>query len=94
MYSSMISELNANVNQLIVECDPRLISLLKRSFPNSIKFITDRSKLNNSDYDSFIPIGSLPFFYRTQIKDFFKVPKVGYKQMNKKFIKFKNNFHK
>ena len=41
MFSSMITELEAIVDGLIIECDHRLLSS-SRSFPNNIQFITDR----------------------------------------------------
>ena len=70
MFSSMISELNANVDKVIVECDKRIIPLFKRSFSKNILFITDRREVSDSDYDSHIPIGSLPLYYRKNLIDF------------------------
>ena len=70
MFSSMISELHANVEKVIVECDPRLLPLFQRSFSHEIKFITDRAEISEDDYDSHLPIGSLPFYFRKNLDDF------------------------
>ena len=72
MFSSMISELHASVEKVIVECDPRLLPLFQRSFSDEIQFITDRSEISENDYDSHLPIGSLPFHFRKELDDFKK----------------------
>ena len=69
-WSSMISELHANVEKVIVECDPRLLPLFQRSFSHEIKFITDRAEISEDDYDSHLPIGSLPLHFRKSLDDF------------------------
>ena len=70
MFSSMISELHAIVEKVIVECDPRLLPLFQRSFSNEIKFITDRDEISEDDYDCHLPIGSLAFHFRKTLNDF------------------------
>ena len=70
MFSSMIPELNSNVENVIFECDQKLLSLFKRSFPNNISYVIDRIEVNDSDYDSHIPIGSLPLHFRKKLIDF------------------------
>lgn len=72
MYSSMISELYENVDKVIVECDQRLVPLLKRSLPKDIRLVTDRLEIRHSDYDSQIPIGSLPLHYRKKLNNFYR----------------------
>ena len=72
MFSSMISELHACVEKVIVECDPRLLPLFQRSFPHDIQFITDRAAISEDDYDSHLPIGSLPLHFRQELNDFKK----------------------
>ena len=72
MFSSMIPELHASTEKLIVECDPRLLSLFQRSFSHEIRFITDRIEISVDDYDSHLPIGSLPFHFRKELNDFKK----------------------
>ena len=68
----MISELHASVEKVIVECDPRLLPLFQRSFSHEIQFITDRAEISEDDYDSHLPIGSLPFHFRKELDDFKK----------------------
>ena len=72
MFSSMISELHARTEKLIVECDPRLLPLFQRSFSHKIIFITDRIEISEDDYDSHLPIGSLPLHFRKELNDFNK----------------------
>ena len=72
MFSSMIPELHACVEKVIVECDPRLLPLFQRSFPDDIQFITDRAEISEDDYDSHLPIGSLPLHFRQEPNDFKK----------------------
>ena len=72
MFSSMIPELHASVEKVIVECDPRVIPLFQRSFSEEIQFITDRAEISEDDYDSHLPIGSLPFHFRKELDDFKK----------------------
>ena len=72
MFSSMIPELHASVEKVIVECDPRVIPLFQRSFSEEIQFITDRTEISEDDYDSHLPIGSLPLHFRKELGDFKK----------------------
>ena len=94
MFSSMISELHANAKKVIVECDPRLLHLFQRSFSNEIRFITDRAEISEDDYDSHLPIGSLPLHFRKELNVFKKSSKgwlqadpVRVKNIRKNFIK-------
>jgi len=75
MFGSMLSELISVDGQIIYECEPRLVDLMTRSFP---QFIV-RSELYRADfphdspyddYDLQIPIGSLGSVYRKKIDDF------------------------
>ena len=83
MYASCLDELfaqNTWDHPLTVECDPRLMTIYRRSFPQ-IRFI-DRfrddkgtSKYPDQDYargeyDAFIPLGNVVKLYRTKIEDF------------------------
>jgi hypothetical protein len=70
MFSSMISELNAKCNKLIVECDKRLIPLYVRSFPEEISFVDDRNNLEDNQFESHLAIGSLPKHFRHKLEDF------------------------
>jgi tetratricopeptide (TPR) repeat protein len=70
MYSSMFPELSSKSGNLIIECDSRLISLYERSFSKKIKFVTDRNKVCETDYDAHISAGSLLKHLRGSIDDF------------------------
>ena len=67
---SDIHDLNLNI---ILECDPRLISIFQRIYP---KFIIRAESLDSkfmslhSDFDQHIAIGSLPKYFRKSINDF------------------------
>jgi tetratricopeptide (TPR) repeat protein len=62
-------------NQVIVECDPRLVNLLSRSFPEcsvrsaSFKPAPDFSSIFN-DFSYQLPCGSLPHIFRKDIGSF------------------------
>ena len=75
LYSSLIPDLMKDVANLIIECEPRIVSILQRSFPNatirSPKFDTSNENFQTLfDYDFQIPIGSLFQYYRKDIVDF------------------------
>ena len=70
LYCSMINELADKSKKVILNCDKRLISLFKRSFHKNIIFESNRKLINENDYDSHLPMGSLPFFFRKKKNDF------------------------
>ena len=72
MFSSLLIEAEQKASSLTVECDRRLKPIYKRSFPPSIKFITERKKVDEQDYDSHQAIGSLFKHFRNDIRDFKK----------------------
>ena len=72
MYSSLIEELRNSVGQLIFQVDQRLIPLFQRSFSEDIRFIPQQRKVFELEYDSHIPIGSLPLHFRPSLKSFEK----------------------
>ena len=68
-FGSLLSELLADVPNLLVQIDKRLIPIFSRSLP-TIKFYPDDIKLPESDYDVHVPIGSLGKYLRNDEKDF------------------------
>jgi thioredoxin-like negative regulator of GroEL len=75
MFASMLDELRNLDGKVILECEPRLVSMFQRSFPE----FEVRSELYraifpfdspNKDFDFQIPIGSLAGLYRNKIEDF------------------------
>ncbi|MDC2975981.1 tetratricopeptide repeat protein [bacterium] len=75
LYSSMYGDLLNNIDNLVIECDPRLLNLYKRSFPKYIKKFVSLGTITNDD-DKFKEIknviyaGSLGKYYRKNIRDF------------------------
>lgn len=76
MYASCLPDVIARARQVVVECDPRLGELFRRSFPASSTFGRPRSQTNlwtqsletQPDYQA--PAGSLPLHYRRRREDF------------------------
>jgi len=75
MFASMLNELRALDGKVILECEPRLVSVFQRSFPE----FEVRAELYRSifpfdsphkDFDVQIPLGSLASLYRRKIEDF------------------------
>jgi tetratricopeptide (TPR) repeat protein len=75
LFGSCLHELqNLGAEQIIVECDPRLASVLARSFPNYLvrpqSYYAQSRESTYNDFDLHLPIASLMKFFRRQIEDF------------------------
>jgi tetratricopeptide (TPR) repeat protein len=75
MYASMLPQLIAQAGRCIVECDPRLLDLLRRSFPAATFFGTVPgsrlpASIARSSIDFAIEAGSLAGFLRREAADF------------------------
>jgi|GEM_PF-862092 polysaccharide pyruvyl transferase WcaK-like protein/ADP-heptose:LPS heptosyltransferase len=75
MFASMFAEVSEQCERCIVECEPRLIPLFKRSFPriHPIPVIhkpEDFHLYNDSQIDYKIAMGSLPKILRKSLEDF------------------------
>jgi thioredoxin-like negative regulator of GroEL len=75
MFASMLDELRNLDGKVILECEPRLVEMFKRSFPTfEVRSEIYRSIFPfdspNKDFDFQIPIGSLAGIYRNKIEDF------------------------
>lgn len=75
IFFSLLNEVQNHCSRIIVECEPRLVSLFERSFPNlKIK----ATKLNpkeltySKEFDVHIPVGSLMGLFCNTITDFEK----------------------
>ena len=75
MFLSCMRDVLAVCDDVILECAPRLVTVMTRSFPSvtvrSASF--DQGSFNASvfnDFDHHIPLGSLPGLYRQTLKDF------------------------
>lgn len=73
-YASVIPDAIKDCRKVIVDCDPRLEALFKRSFPRADVYGTRREEhpkwLENARIDSRCAISSLPMFYRNSDEDF------------------------
>lgn len=58
LYGSLLSALKQHVDKVTVMIDIRLLNLFQRANPN-IKFIPHSTKVQNSEYDSQIAVGSI-----------------------------------
>lgn len=74
MFSTCLAELERRQMNVVLECDPRLVDTLQRSYP---KFLVRPQaydpltlKTTNEDFDLHIPIGSLPQIFRRSIAHF------------------------
>jgi tetratricopeptide (TPR) repeat protein len=74
MFASCLQDVIERVTPCIVECDTRLMPIFSRSFPKAV--CIERIKGPGASLsrlpqtDMVIPLGSLPKFLRTQVKDF------------------------
>lgn len=68
MYSSCIPDALERCSEVILECDPRLEGLFKRSFPDAHVYGTRRQDqvawLADHNLDARCPVGQLPQFFR------------------------------
>jgi hypothetical protein len=75
MFASMLDELRALDGKVILECEPRLVSVFQRSFPEfEVRAEIYRAIFPfdspNKDFDFQIPLGSLAALFRKKIEDF------------------------
>ena len=77
MFLSMLHDVTLVVKNIVVECDNRLVSIVKRSFPNVMvraSSFDSQYKTEYSDFDFHIPMGSLGKIFRRSLDDFRKNP--------------------
>ena len=77
LYSSMYGDLLNNIENIIIECDSRLLNLFRRSFPKyAEKFVEIGNITNNNEkfnkIDFVLYAGSLGRYFRNNIDDFKK----------------------
>jgi tetratricopeptide (TPR) repeat protein len=69
-FFGLLTEAKALCPNITVECQPRLVSLLQRSFPDITVRATDlKQMIAIQDYDCHIPAGSLMGIFRNHIDD-------------------------
>jgi len=102
LYSSMYKDLLNDIDNVVIECDSRLLNLYKRSFPKySEKFVSLGAITNDNEkfkkINNIIYAGSLGRYYRKNIKDFknnsfLKVDKKKFEDMQKKLSIYKKKY--
>jgi tetratricopeptide (TPR) repeat protein len=75
MFFSCLPEVLSKCKNVIIECDPRMVTLFQRSFPEATVRPQAYSPAPSftpvyQDFDHHIPAGSLMRFFRNQISDF------------------------
>ncbi|WP_028451355.1 tetratricopeptide repeat protein [Chitinilyticum aquatile] len=72
LFSSMLLDLPANAAKIGFGCQPKLYSLMKRTFPEIDVFSIDacNEATLRDDYDYVISLASLGKFYRNRLEDF------------------------
>ena len=78
MFSSCIPDLLKISKSVIIDCHPRLTDIFKRAFPECIVHGTRKEEFISWDpikegADAKVPLGSLPRFFRRDLKSFPKV---------------------
>ena len=70
MFASCFEDLLERCNQLIVSCEPRLVTLFSRSFGGKIKFVSTEDKLPDDQFDCHVPAMTATGLVRAKIEDF------------------------
>lgn len=76
MFASCFDEAIARAGRCIIECDPRLVALFRRSFPSAVIVASAPAgepatwTAHAQVIDSQIPMGSLPGFFRKRWEEF------------------------
>jgi tetratricopeptide (TPR) repeat protein len=70
MFASIIPDLQLSCSKLIVQVDPRLVSIFRRSFSDNIDFQPKSDPISESKFDSQIPFGTLPQYFRQNLESF------------------------
>jgi tetratricopeptide (TPR) repeat protein len=79
LFSSCLNDIHDSDLNIILECDPRLVDIFRRTYP---KFTVRRESFDNECYPFFndfelnIGIGSLPRYLRNNLSDFAKQPTI------------------
>jgi tetratricopeptide (TPR) repeat protein len=88
-FYGLLNEVQNRCQSVAVECEPRLVSMLQRSFPEMLVRATDLKKPSvQYEYDFHVPAGSLMGIFRNEISDFKK-----FKPYIKPDPQLENEFH-
>jgi hypothetical protein len=72
MFISVLPEVLRRVPRVVVECDPRLITVISRSFGVECRPRQDLTAVREEE--AFIPVGDLPRLFRKKVGDFPRTP--------------------
>jgi len=78
LFSTCLNSIHHLDLNIILECDPRLIDIFKRTYPNFLirgESIQDNFYPLFDDFQVQLPIGSLPRYFRRDIRDFENKPR-------------------
>lgn len=67
MFGSVLPDLIARAGGVVIECDPRLVTVLQRSFPTAIARAPTEDP---RDVDLHVPMGTLPRLFRDSLSAF------------------------
>jgi tetratricopeptide (TPR) repeat protein len=79
LFSTCLNDIHNNDLDIILECDPRLVQIFQRTYPNFRvrgESIDSQYYPRHNDFELQIAIGSLPRYFRRNIKDFEKPQKI------------------
>ena len=79
LYGSMYGDLLKNIENITIECDPRLLNLFKRSFPEFSNRFIELGSISSKEHelekiDYVLYAGSLGKYYRKKLSDFIYKP--------------------
>ncbi len=78
MYLSLIPDLLRDVGSLVIECHPRLETLINKSFPEVTTHPSRKREVvdwgDDETFDAAIALGDIPRFYRKKPEDFPRKP--------------------
>ncbi len=69
MYSTIIHELSENVENIFIFCDPRLKKIFEEK-NKYLHFIINKNDHKNQKFESKLPMGSLPKYFRNTEEEF------------------------
>ncbi len=103
LYGSMYGDLLKTLENVTIECDPRLLDLFKRSFPKYSNSFVELGSISNDDYelekiDYVLYAGSLGKYYRKRLENFFdepflKIDQKKYTEIQSKLSKYENKYN-
>ena len=70
MFCSILPELIEKSENIILNCDKRLIPLFSRSLSDKVTYQSEQNNVNENNYDFHIPMGSLPLHFRKNLSSF------------------------